>query len=107
MLYGSDEAVHVRYKNRYGRQRAYYDDVRGRRSRTSSAGTMRPTPTRRASAWSSSCARSRAGRARARGCEPETLAVTIGGKNISQMTDLAIREALAFTDEWGSPSARR
>ena len=32
---------------------------------------------------------------------PETLAVTIGDKNISQMTDLAIRDALAFTDEMG------
>ena len=32
---------------------------------------------------------------------PETLAVTIGDQNISQMTDLAIRDALAFTDDMG------
>ncbi len=32
---------------------------------------------------------------------PETLAVTIGDKNISQVTDLAIRDALAFTQDMG------
>src|SRR4029077_16456171 len=32
---------------------------------------------------------------------PETLAVTIGDRNISQLTDLAIRDALAFIDDMG------
>ena len=30
LLYGHDEQVHVRYSNRYGRQRSYYTDLRGR-----------------------------------------------------------------------------
>ncbi len=32
ILYGHDTQVHVRYKNRYGRERAYYAVVRGRRA---------------------------------------------------------------------------
>ena len=32
------------------------------------------------------------------GCKPETLAVTIGGSNIAQVTDLSIRDALGFVD---------
>src|SRR4029450_138715 len=32
---------------------------------------------------------------------PETLAVTIDGKNISQVTGLAIRDCLAFVDDMG------
>ena len=29
LLYGSDEQIHVKYKNRYGRQRAYYTTYEG------------------------------------------------------------------------------
>ena len=37
--------MHVRYKNRYGRERSYYTGVRGRHPVSSSAGTPRPRPT--------------------------------------------------------------
>ena len=56
-------------------------------SRTSNGGTPRPTPTRRARSSSSSCARSRAGPARAPACGRSRLAVTVGGLNISQLTE--------------------
>ena len=53
---------------------------------------------RSATSSSSSCARSRAEPARAPACEPETLAVTIDGLNIAQLTDLSIRDTRAFID---------
>jgi len=95
LLYGSDEQIHVRYKNRYGRQRAYWTTFEGaianierRHAETDSDAArdrleqfMRQIPCR-------AC-----GGARLR---PETLAVTIDGHNISHVTDLAIRDALAF-----------
>ena len=68
------------------------------RSPTSSAGTPRPTPTPRGRSSSSSCARSRAARARGRGCGRRRLAVTIGGRNIAELTALSIRDTLAFID---------
>ena len=100
LLYGSDEQIHVRYKNRYGRQRAYWTTFEGaianierRHAETDSDAArdrleqfMRQIPCR-------AC-----GGARLR---PETLAVTIGGQNISYVTDLAIRDALAFIDDMG------
>jgi excinuclease ABC subunit A len=100
LLYGSDEQIHVRYKNRYGRQRAYWTTFEGaianierRHAETDSDAArdrleqfMRQIPCR-------AC-----GGARLR---PETLAVTIGGHHIAWVTDLAIRDALAFMDDMG------
>jgi excinuclease ABC subunit A len=100
LLYGSDERIHVRYKNRYGRQRAYWTTYEGavpnierRHAETDSDASrdrleqfMREIP----------CRVCKGARLR-----PETLAVTIAGRNISQMTDLAIRDALAFTGAMG------
>ncbi len=100
LLYGSDEQIHVRYKNRYGRQRAYWTTFEGaianierRHAETDSDAArdrleqfMRQIPCR-------AC-----GGARLR---PETLAVTIGGHHIAWVTDLAIRDALAFIDDMG------
>jgi excinuclease ABC subunit A len=95
VLYGSDEEIYVRYKNRYGRQRAYYTTYEGvipnlerRHLETDSDAQrekleqfMRETPCR-------ACKGAR--------LRPETLAVTVGGLNISQLTDRSIRGTLEF-----------
>jgi|RhiMetdeSRZDD1v2_1073273.scaffolds.fasta_scaffold04607_10 excinuclease ABC subunit A len=96
ILYGSGEEIYVKYKNRYGRTRSYWTTYEGvvpvverRHVETDSESQrerledfMREVPCR-------SC-----GGARLR---PETLAVTIDGVNISQLTDRSIRDTLAFT----------
>ncbi|HEY7659474.1 MAG TPA: excinuclease ABC subunit UvrA [Actinomycetota bacterium] len=98
VLYGSDAEIHVRYKNRYGRTRSYWTTYEGvvpvverRHVETDSESQrdrleefMREIPCR-------AC-----GGARLR---PESLAVTVGGLNISQLTDRSIRDTLAFTEE--------
>jgi excinuclease ABC subunit A len=95
VLYGSDEEIYVRYKNRYGRQRAYYTTYEGvipnleRRFKETDSDAarekleqfMRETPCR-------ACKGAR--------LRPETLAVTVGGLHISQLTDLSIRKTLDF-----------
>ena len=96
VLYGSDEEIYVRYKNRYGRQRSYWttyegvvDNVGRRHQETDSEAQrekleqfMREIPCR-------ACKGTR--------LRPESLAVTVGGLNIAELTDLAIRDALTFT----------
>ena len=68
-------------------------------SRGSSAVTPRPRATARASRSRATSARCRAPRAAARGCEPASLAVTIGGKNIYEVGELSIRKAAEFLGE--------
>jgi len=98
LLYGSDREIYVRYKNRYGRTRSYYTTYEGvmpvverRHAETDSDSQrekleqyMREVPCR-------AC-----GGARLR---PETLAVTVGGLNIAELTARSIRDTLAFFDE--------
>jgi excinuclease ABC subunit A len=97
VLFGSDEEIHVRYKNRYGRMRSYWTTYEGvlpaverRHLETDSDSQrekleqfMREVPCR-------SCGGAR--------LKPETLAVTIGGLNIAQLTDRSIRDTLAFAE---------
>ncbi|HEX6329681.1 MAG TPA: excinuclease ABC subunit UvrA [Actinomycetota bacterium] len=97
VLLGSDEEIHVRYKNRYGRTRSYWTTYEGvlpaverRHLETDSDSQrekleqfMREVPCR-------SCGGAR--------LKPETLAVTIGGLNIAQLTDRSIRDTLVFTE---------
>ena len=97
LLYGSDASIHVRYKNRYGRQRSYWTTYEGvlpnierRHVETDSDSArdkleqfMREIPCR-------SCKGAR--------LKPETLAVTVGGLNIAQLTERSIRDTLAFVD---------
>ncbi|HSL11426.1 MAG TPA: excinuclease ABC subunit UvrA [Actinomycetota bacterium] len=97
LLYGSDGSIHVRYKNRYGRQRSYWTTYEGvlpnierRHLETDSDSArekleqfMREIPCR-------SCKGAR--------LKPESLAVTVGGINIAQLTDRSIRDTLAFVD---------
>ena len=97
LLYGSDQKIHVRYKNRYGRQRSYHTTYEGvitnveRRHQETESDTqrdkleqfMREIPCR-------TCKGAR--------LQPETLAVTIDGLNIAQLTDLSIRDTRTFID---------
>ena len=97
VLHGSDEPIHVRYRNRYGRQRSYHttfegvlENVERRHAETESdsqrdrlAQYMREVPCR-------SCKGAR--------LKPESLAVTVAGRSISDVTDLSIRDALAFVE---------
>ena len=98
LLYGSDREIYVRYKNRYGRTRSYYTTYEGvmpvverRHAETDSDSQrekleqyMREVP----------CRACRGARLR-----PETLAVTVGGLNIAELTARSIRDTLAFFDE--------
>ena len=79
LLYGSDEQIHVRYKNRYGRQRAYWTTYEG----------AIPNIERRHAETDSDAARDKLEQFMreipCRACKgarlrPETLAVTIGGQ---------------------------
>jgi excinuclease ABC subunit A len=98
LLFGSDESIYVTYKNRYGRQRAYWTTFEGaipnierRHAETDSDAArdkleqfMREIP----------CRVCKGARLR-----PETLAVTIADRNISDVTGLSIRDTLAFVDD--------
>ena len=100
LLYGSDQQVHVKYKNRYGRQRAYHTTFEGvvsnverRHTETESEAQrekleqfMREIPCR-------ACKGQR--------LRPETLAVTVDGLNIAELTDRSIRRTLAFIEGIG------
>jgi excinuclease ABC subunit A len=98
VLYGSDDEIHVRYKNRYGRTRSYWTTYEG----------VIPVVERRHVETDSDSQRERleefmreipcraCGGARLR---PESLAVTVGGLSIAELTGRSIRDTLAFTDE--------
>ncbi|MBA8794276.1 excinuclease ABC subunit A [Friedmanniella endophytica] len=95
LLYGVGDEVHVRYKNRYGRERSYHARYEGvvsyieRRhaeaetdsSRERFAGYMREVPCR-------VCHGAR--------LKPTSLAVTIGDKNIAEVSAMSIDEAARF-----------
>ncbi len=96
ILYGDDsEDIHVRYRNRYGRQRSYWTVFEGivtwlerRRDETDSDYAreryeqyFREVP----------CPKCKGARLR-----PESLAVTLGKRNISQVSDLPIGEVFDF-----------
>ncbi|MGZ8636822.1 MAG: excinuclease ABC subunit UvrA [Actinomycetota bacterium] len=97
LLWGSEEEIYVRYKNRYGRTRSYWTTYEGvlpaverRHAETDSESQrdkleqfMREIPCR-------SCGGAR--------LKPETLAVTVDGRNIAQLTGLSIRDTLRFTE---------
>ena len=97
ILYGSDEEIYVRYRNRYGRLRSYWTAYEGllpnveRRHAETDSDTqrerleqfMREVPCR-------SCKGAR--------LRPESLAVTVGGITIWQLTTKSIRDTLDFID---------
>ncbi len=95
ILYGTDEQVYVKYRNRYGRQRSYFSRFEGvvnnlqrryeetesdySRAKISQYMSVRPCP---------ACEGAR--------LKPETLAVTVGGKNIYEVSQLSITRADEF-----------
>ncbi len=95
LLHGVGDQVHVRYRNRYGRERSYnarfegvisYIERRHREAETDTsrerfAGYMREVPC-------NVCEGAR--------LKPTSLAVTLGGKNIAQISALSIDEAARF-----------
>ncbi len=95
LLHGVGDQVHVRYRNRYGRERSYnakfegvisYLERRHREAETDTsrerfAGYMREVPC-------NVCEGAR--------LKPTSLAVTLGGKNIAEVSALSIDEAAKF-----------
>ncbi|MFI6230782.1 excinuclease ABC subunit UvrA [Micromonospora echinospora] len=91
ILHGSGDQVHVRYRNKYGRERSYYtgfegvvqwierrhNDTESEWSREKYEGYMRDVP----------CAA--CGGAR---LKPEVLAVTLAGKSIAEVCNLSVGE---------------
>jgi excinuclease ABC subunit A len=98
VLYGSDEEIYIRYRNRYGRMRSYYTTYEGvipnlerRHSETDSDHArwrieqfMREVPCR-------TCKGAR--------LRPESLAVTVGDRNVAEVTSLSVVNTLRFLDE--------
>ncbi|GIH05061.1 UvrABC system protein A [Rhizocola hellebori] len=98
ILHGAENQVHVRYRNKYGRERSYYSGFEGvvpwleRRhadtdsewSREKYEGYMREVPC-------AACGGSR--------LKPEVLAVTLGGKSISELCSLSVGEAAVVLGE--------
>jgi excinuclease ABC subunit A len=98
ILYGSDREIYVRYRNRYGRQRAYWTTYEGvipvigrRHAETDSDHArwrweqyMREVPCR-------SCKGAR--------LKPESLAVTVAGLNIAELTSMSVSATLGFLSE--------
>ncbi|WP_062437803.1 excinuclease ABC subunit UvrA [Herbidospora daliensis] len=95
LLHGHDEQVHIRYSNRFGRQRSYYTDFDGvipwiqRRHAESESdavrekfeGYMREIPC-------PAC--------KGRRLKPVSLAVTVGGSSIAEVAALSIGECARF-----------
>jgi excinuclease ABC subunit A len=99
VLFGAgDEQIYIRYKSRYGRKRAYYTYYEGvipwlqrRHEETESEGQrerveqyMRQIP----------CPKCDGARLR-----PESLAVTVGDVNISELTGKSVKDAVAFVHD--------
>jgi excinuclease ABC subunit A len=95
VLQGHDTQVHVRYRNRYGRERSYYTSFEG----------VIPFLTRRHAEAESDASRERVeGYMRQVPCpsckgarlKPVVLAVTIGGKSIAEVAAMSIRDCADF-----------
>ncbi|MGZ4149765.1 MAG: excinuclease ABC subunit UvrA, partial [Actinomycetota bacterium] len=98
LLFGSDASIYVKYKNRYGRQRAYWTTFEG----------AIPNIERRHTETDSDAAREKLEQFMreipCRACKgarlrPETLAVTIDARNIAEVTSLSIRDTLSFVGD--------
>jgi excinuclease ABC subunit A len=96
LLFGSgDEQVYIRYKSRYGRKRSYYtyyegimgwlqrrhDETESEWAREKVEEYMRQIP----------CPHCKGAR-----LKPESLAVTVGGASIAELSGKCVRDALAF-----------
>ena len=97
IMHGAEDQVHVRYRNKYGRERSYYTGFEGvvqwierRHSDTESdwsrdkyEGYMRDVPC-------PACGGAR--------LKPEVLAVTIAGKNIADVCAMSVGDCHEFVD---------
>jgi excinuclease ABC subunit A len=97
VLYGSNKEIYVRYRNRYGRQRAYWTTFEG----------VVPNVERRHDETDSDYAREKYEQymreVPCRACKgarlrPESLAVTVGELNIAELTDLSVVACLRFLE---------
>ena len=97
VLYGSDREIHITYRNRYGRTRSYYTSYDG----------VIPVLERRYTEADSDSQRERLEQymreVACRACKgarlkPESLAVTLGGLNIWELTRQSIRDELRFLE---------
>ncbi|MGY6655502.1 excinuclease ABC subunit UvrA [Amycolatopsis sp. TRM77291] len=98
LLYGTPEQVHITHRSRWGRERSYFTRFEGvvphikrRFTEATTDGTqnrfggyMREVPC-------ATCAGTR--------LKPSTLAVTVGERNIAELTAMPIDETLAFLQE--------
>ena len=98
ILYGSNEEISFRYTNRYNRTRMHTTQFKGivgylnrrlREAKSDKAG-------KKLEKYMSigNCPDCEGGRLR-----PESLAVTVGGRSVQEVTELSIEEALAFFNE--------
>ena len=106
VLDGYDEQVHVRYRNRYGRERSYYTTFEG----------VLPYISRRHAEAESDASRERfEGYMRQVPCpvcagtrlKPMSLAVTIGDRSIADVAAMPIRDCAAFLAELDLTSRER
>jgi excinuclease ABC subunit A len=95
VLHGSADQVHVRYRNRYGRERSYYASYEGvvpwlerRHAETDSDWTREKYEGYMREVACPTCNGTR--------LKPEILAVTVGGKSIAEVCALSIGEAARF-----------
>ena len=98
ILYGTDTPIHVSYRNRFGRLRSYTTTFEG----------VIPNVERRHSEAESDGARERMEQymreVACRTCKgarlkPESLAVSIGGLNIWELTRMCVRDEVVFLDQ--------
>ncbi|WP_206515555.1 excinuclease ABC subunit UvrA [Georgenia faecalis] len=97
ILYGKDHTVHVRYRNRWGRERAYSTGFEGAIAfiERKHAETESESSRDRYEGYMREIACPVCGGAR---LKPEVLAVKLAGKSIAELCDLPINEAKAFLD---------
>ncbi len=95
ILKGSPEAVTVTYRNRYGRERSYSTEFEG----------VLPNLNRRYGETESDASRERIEQymrevpcpaCKGSRLRPESLAVTVGGRNIAEVTSMSVDQAAAF-----------
>jgi excinuclease ABC subunit A len=100
LLFGSgDEQVYIRYKSRYGRKRSYYTYYEGvipwlqrRHEETDSEYAREKVEQYMREIPCPSCHGAR--------LRPESLAVTVGGVNISELCGMSVKNALRFIAEF-------
>ena len=95
LLYGTDDEVHVRYRNRYGRQRSYYTAFEGvipyveRRYAEAETDTSRDR-------WEGYMREVNCPTCKGQRLKPVVLAVTVAGRNIADIASMPIGECAAF-----------